>query len=202
MVRKAQVRDRTYRAYGRKDLDSISQLQDLSHEALIGMKAVSAVLPFRTNNYVVEELIDWSRIPEDPIFQLTFPQQGMLETADFEHMYNLFHREAPEKDIQAAAREIQLRMNPHPAGQMDLNVPTINGERLNGVQHKYRETVLFFPPVAAVRGSDRGGQTSGNNVTLQPSAGIEYARGTEGHSAYPSHRRRGALPGSADPSCQ
>merc|ERR1719305_422903 len=34
---------------------------------------LAAVLPFRTNNYVVEELIDWSNVPEDPIFQLTFP---------------------------------------------------------------------------------------------------------------------------------
>ena len=58
MVRRAQVQDRTYRAYGRKDIDTISQLQDLSHETLLGMKAVSAVLPFRTNNYVVEEMID------------------------------------------------------------------------------------------------------------------------------------------------
>ena len=36
-------------------------------------------------------------------------------------------------------------MNPHPAGQQQLNVPMFEGERLPGVQHKYRETVLFFP---------------------------------------------------------
>jgi KamA family protein len=36
-------------------------------------------------------------------------------------------------------------MNPHPAGQMELNVPTVGGEKLPGCQHKYRETVLFFP---------------------------------------------------------
>ncbi len=36
-------------------------------------------------------------------------------------------------------------MNPHPAGQMTHNVPMLNGEPLDGLQHKYKETVLFFP---------------------------------------------------------
>ena len=40
--------------------------------------AAASVLPMRANNYVVEELIDWSNIPDDPIFQLVFPQPGMF----------------------------------------------------------------------------------------------------------------------------
>ncbi|NIP16707.1 MAG: lysine 2,3-aminomutase, partial [Pseudomonadales bacterium] len=36
-------------------------------------------------------------------------------------------------------------MNPHPAGQLDLNVPLFDDDPLPGVQHKYRETVLLFP---------------------------------------------------------
>jgi KamA family protein len=109
------------------------------------MKAVSAVLPFRVNNYVVEDLIDWSDLPDDPIFQLTFPQPGMLSRQDFERMYALIDGGASEEAIQAAAREIQGSMNPHPAGQMQLNVPRYEGQPLAGVQHKYNETVLFFP---------------------------------------------------------
>ena len=38
--------------------------------------AASTVLPMRTNNYVVSHLIDWSAVPDDPMFQLTFPQPG------------------------------------------------------------------------------------------------------------------------------
>ena len=109
------------------------------------MKAVSAVLPFRVNNYVVEELIRWNNIPEDPMYQLTFPQEGMLAKRDFDRMYALVKRGASEKTIHHAAREIQMKMNPHPAGQMELNVPRVNGDALPGMQHKYRETVLFFP---------------------------------------------------------
>jgi len=109
------------------------------------MKAVSAVLPFRVNEYVVEELIQWDRIPEDPLYQLTFPQRGMLESRDLRRMMRLIRAEAGEQRIRAAAHQIQLKLNPHPAGQMEMNVPSLDDEPLPGLQHKYRETVLFFP---------------------------------------------------------
>ncbi len=60
-------------------------------------------------------------------------------------MVDLVRAEAPRQRLRAAAREIQMHMNPHPAGQMELNVPAWHGRRLPGMQHKYRETVLFFP---------------------------------------------------------
>jgi KamA family protein len=133
------------RFYGRRDIDKIPQFQQLSSECREGMKAVSAVLPFRINQYTLDNLIDWSRVPTDPLFQLTVPQPGMLETDDFERMLALVRRDADDAELKAAANEIRARMNPHPAGQQTLNVPSLEGEPLNGMQHKYRETVLFFP---------------------------------------------------------
>jgi KamA family protein len=137
--------ERRYRVFTRKDIDSIPALSSLSETFRRSMKAVSAVLPFRVNNYVIEDLIDWSNIPEDPIFQLTFPQPEMLDERDFQRVYDLVARRAPADSLKAAAREIQQKLNPHPASQLELNVPSLGGERLEGTQHKYRETVLFFP---------------------------------------------------------
>jgi KamA family protein len=37
-----------------------------------------------------------------------------------------------------------MELNPNPAGQVH-NVPELNGEKLVGIQHKYDETMLFFP---------------------------------------------------------
>lgn len=138
---------RTFRAFGPRDLsaDRIPPLAALPADVLTDMRAVAAVLPFRVNSYVVEELIDWSRVPDDPIFQLAFPQPGMLAPGDLARMRALITRGAPAAEVEAAARTIQRNLNPHPAGQVDLNVPTVNGRRLAGLQHKYRETVLFFP---------------------------------------------------------
>lgn len=135
-----------YRAYGRRHIARIRQLDGLSRESVVALEVASTVLPFRVNDYVLEELIDWSNVPSDPIYQLTFPQAGMLAPSDFARIRDLVVGRASEAAIRSCAREIQLRMNPHPDGQMDLNVPSIDGRKLRGCQHKYRETVLYFPP--------------------------------------------------------
>ena len=54
-------------------------------------------------------------------------------------------RQADRNDISRAANRVRFELNPHPAGQLDHNVPMLNGESLPGVQHKYDETMLFFP---------------------------------------------------------
>lgn len=134
-----------FAVFTRSHIDRIPQLRSLPTSQREAMKAVSAVLPFRVNRYVVDELIDWSRVPDDPIFQLTFPQEGMLERADFHDMVGRVRRGAPAAELRAAARRIQATLNPHPAEQLERNVPRMDGRLVAGVQHKYRETVLFFP---------------------------------------------------------
>lgn len=129
-----------FEVFDRRSLARIPQLAGLpSHEREV-MRAVAAVFPFRVNRYVLDELIDWSRVPNDPIYQLTFPQRGMLTSRDLARLCA-----GDDAETASVAREIQAGLNPHPAGQLALNVPTLDGESLPGIQHKYRETVLFFP---------------------------------------------------------
>ena len=134
-----------FKANTRRDLPRIAEKLRFNRDQLTDMQAVSAVLPFRVNDYVIEHLIDPEDVPNDPIFQLTFPQRGMLEEEDFRHMRDLVAKGATETEIKLAADEIRGRLNPHPAGQMQLNVPLLDGEVVGGMQHKYQETVLFFP---------------------------------------------------------
>ncbi|TFH03121.1 MAG: lysine 2,3-aminomutase, partial [Nitrosopumilus sp.] len=85
-------------------------------------------------------------IPNDPMYVLTFPQKGMLKPEHFEKMSTILKNNSDKKEIANAANEIRLQLNPHPAGQMELNVPTLkDGTKLYGMQHKYKETCLFFP---------------------------------------------------------
>ncbi len=139
------IQARKFQAYGPHDMDRIPQMAGLDEDTRIAMKAVAAVFPFRVNSYVLDALIDWNDIPEDPIFQLTFPQIGMLEPDDYRRMAELVRCGAPRSRIVETARRIQWKLNPHPAGQKRLNVPSLDGEMLEGLQHKYRETVLCFP---------------------------------------------------------
>ena len=136
---------RRFRAYTAKHLDELTARAGLSHEDRLAVRAVGAVLPFRTNSYVVEDLIDWAAAPDDPIYRLVFPQADMLPADDVRGIADLLACGASDVDISAAAHEVRMRLNPHPAGQLALNIPDLGDEPLPGVQHKYPETVLIFP---------------------------------------------------------
>jgi len=124
----------------------IPQIQQMSEEVQFEMEVVGNVLPFKTNNYVVEQLIDWDNVPNDPMYVLTFPQKGMLIPEHYDKMASTLRSGADKKEIARVANDIRLQLNPHPAGQMELNVPQLkDGTKLYGMQHKYDETCLFFP---------------------------------------------------------
>ncbi len=137
---------RRFKVYTARDLPAIPQVARLPESLRFEMRVVASVLPFRVNDYVVNELIDWDRVPEDPIFQLVFPQRGMLADVHYNRMAMALRSGLERSEIQALAGEIRAQLNPHPAGQMELNLPRDeSGEVIPGLQHKYRETVLFFP---------------------------------------------------------
>lgn len=140
-----QFEARPFKVYTHRQLDKIAALDRLSEEQRFEMKVVSSILPFRVNDYVIDELIDWDQVPNDPMFQLTFPQKDMLAPEAFDRVAELIRNDAPKEELKTAIDEVRADLNPHPAGQMELNVPKIGEEALPGMQHKYRETVLFFP---------------------------------------------------------
>ena len=134
-----------FRVYTHRNLDQIPQLQSLSKEQRFGIRVVAQVLPFRVNQYVIDELIDWDDVPDDPIFRLVFPQREMLAPEHFTRIADLLLSGADQVTLKQTADTIHRALNPHPAGQMTRNVPRIGNEFLTGAQHKYRETLLFFP---------------------------------------------------------
>lgn len=137
---------KTFQPLSGQALLDLPQVRDLPNDVQFDMRVVASVLPFRVNNHVLDELIDWSQVPDDPMFRLVFPQRGQLEPELFERVASLLKSGASDEQIKREVRSIQtIDLNPHPAGQLEHNVPLWNGERQEGIQHKYRETVLFFP---------------------------------------------------------
>ena len=137
------MKEMKYHAYTLHNYKEIPQLKKLSESSLEAIEVVGHVLPFKSNNYVVDELIDWNNVPEDPMFTLTFPRKGMLTNATYKEVLKLLEKADNEK-LGKKIHEIRMSLNPNPAGQ-EHNVPVMEGNKLHGIQHKYRETVLFFP---------------------------------------------------------
>ena len=69
----------------------------------------------------------------------------MLDPRDFLRLRDALRDHGRES---AAVKEIvsviRLQLNPHPAGQLH-NIPMLNERLMEGMQHKYEQTVLFFP---------------------------------------------------------
>ncbi len=136
---------RRFEVYTSRTLERIPHLKRLDPERRAQMARVAKVLPFRVNRYVLDHLIDWDEPLEDPMFRLVLPQPEML-LPEHREMLVAAEKSGDRARIEAVVREIRSALNPHPAGQLDLNRPCLrNGKRLLGIQHKYHETVLYFP---------------------------------------------------------
>ncbi|MCL2739175.1 MAG: lysine 2,3-aminomutase [Bacteroidales bacterium] len=132
-----------YLSYNLQNYTNIPQSASISKEDREAIEVVGRVLPFKTNNYVTDELIQWDQLKDDPIFTLNFPRRGMLQ----DHHYNevaALMATGDEQKLKATIENIRRELNPNPSGQ-EHNVPEFKGVRLHGLQHKYRETVLLFP---------------------------------------------------------
>lgn len=136
--------DKKLKTYTLQNYRQIPQITNLSAADIEAIEVVGRVLPFKTNNYVVDELIDWTKTDTDPIFTLNFPRREMLERKHYNVVKKLLDEGAEKATLEIKIHEIRLELNPNPAGQ-EHNVPTLDHVKLKGIQHKYPETVLFFP---------------------------------------------------------
>ncbi|MCB2227562.1 MAG: hypothetical protein KQH53_12870 [Desulfarculaceae bacterium] len=136
-----------YRPVTLKNLADTPQWSRLSPEQQQGILTVAQVYPFRANRYVMDELIDWDAAPDDPIFRLVFPQPEMLSPRELSRLAEAMGR-GDRARLKREVNDIRNGLNPHPAGQLTHNQPELNGKPLPGLQHKYDQTVLFFPSQA------------------------------------------------------
>ena len=72
-----------FKVYTQRNLHKLPHISSLSKQQQFEIQVVANVLPFRVNQYVAENLIDWSKVPDDPMFRLVFPQREMLEENDY-----------------------------------------------------------------------------------------------------------------------
>ena len=85
------MQENKYRAYNLNNYKELPQISKLAPQDIEAIDVVGRVLPFKANNYVVEELIDWENIPNDPMFTLTFPRKEMLSVSHYNQVLKLIN---------------------------------------------------------------------------------------------------------------
>ncbi len=133
---------KTYNIYNFKE---IPQLKKLSRKQIHEIEIAARIIPFKTNDYVINNLIKWSNYKYDPIFLLNFPTRELLSNEHYEQIDFLVRKEDDKSRLSKAIHKIWLQLNPHPGDQLIYNIPEMNKVKLKGIQHKYNETLLFFP---------------------------------------------------------
>ncbi len=134
----------SYKSFTLHNFKNIPQINKLPAEMIEAIEVVGRVLPFKSNNYVTDELIDWNNIENDPIYTLTFPKKEMLDPRHYNAVKKLLDEGADKSVLDQKINDIRMELNPNPAGQ-EHNVPILDNIKLKGIQHKYTETILFFP---------------------------------------------------------
>jgi len=147
-VEDEKVANERFVAISLKSLDKWAEKFPKLKEKLRDIQLSALIFPFKASPYLVEELIDWEMegdIADDPFYRLIFPTMSMLAP----HHRTLLEEASDGGDpfrLKEVVDEIREDLNPHPAGQKELNAP--KKAELSGVQHKYSETVLFFASAA------------------------------------------------------
>lgn len=133
-----------YKAISLQAVDKIAEKHPQIKPHLEDIKLAGLIFPFKASPYYVDELVDWEsdNLREDPFYRLIFPTMDMLIPEHQKLLRDAKESGDPTRLIQAVA-DIRESLNPHPAGQKELNAP--KEDKLTGVQHKYSETVLVFP---------------------------------------------------------
>jgi len=142
------VKSERFKAIAINAMDAWAERFPRLKPKLRDIKMAALIFPFKASPYLVEELIDWDMegdIADDPFYRLVFPTMDMLSPR---HRKLLEETEATKDPfaLKDAVSTIREDLNPHPAGQKQLNAP--KNSDLTGVQHKYSETVLFFAAAA------------------------------------------------------
>ncbi|MFD0547722.1 hypothetical protein ACFQ0X_00080 [Streptomyces rectiviolaceus] len=104
-------------------LARLPQVQRMDPAVRRDIEVVSSVLPFKVNNYVLDELIDWDRAPDDPIYRLTFPDRDMLPEPLYEEVAELIDGKVPRAELLGAVNRARLQLNPHPGGSCRRTFP-------------------------------------------------------------------------------
>ena len=94
--------------YSLNNISKLPQYHLIPNEMREALQVVGTVLPFRVNNYVAENLINWEKVPLDPVFKLTFMDKEMLSHDQYERMeHTLKASHSTKTDIMETANSIR-----------------------------------------------------------------------------------------------
>jgi L-lysine 2,3-aminomutase len=133
-----------YIAYNNTNFKETPYYQLLSKDLKEEFDVLTNVFHFKINNYVSEHLIDWSNIPNDPIFRLVFPGKEMLNPMDYTLLKQIIGIGGPNSILSGLIRDVQAKMSPR-LKQTENSYARINGRLLKGMYRNASSIINLCP---------------------------------------------------------
>ncbi len=117
--------------YTLNNYKSIPQMKFLSTLQIEAIEIVGRVFPFKIDSLIVDELIDWRNIHNDPMFKITFPQKSMLNEEHYRAMKIILDHRGDAIAMNRMADIIRNELDPEKKGSKVLEVQAcvnINGQ--------------------------------------------------------------------------
>ena len=130
------------------DVESIGLHTEMDRKSIDEVKAAAHIFPFKTNNYILDQLIDWKSIPDDPYFRLMFPQKDMLHEDDFALIDNAIKSNTGSVRIAHLINSIRSKYLPPEMKADQTSTPPVAEQTAEGIFHLPPGTLLLFPKPA------------------------------------------------------
>ena len=101
--------------------------------------ALTEVFHFKTNRYVLENLINWDKVPNDPIYELNFLRPHMLSSSDYQALITSIQES--RYDLANTIRQLK----PAIVNVDVTRIPVRQGQIIQGIYHSFRTLLNLFP---------------------------------------------------------
>lgn len=133
-----------YQSYSNLSFKKTRYYQQLPSKERDTYDILSLVFHFKINSYVLDHLIKWEQVPDDPIYRLTFPRKEMLSPIDYSKLSLLINNGTNQKDLLSFIQEIKLKMYPN-IRYHNSGIPKFNNQPIQGIYRSFNKQVSLFP---------------------------------------------------------
>ena len=105
---------------------------------------LSKIFYFKTNNYVLEHLIDWTNLETDAMFRLNFLHKNMLSKQDYQCLLSIYRLGANLEDLMPFIEVIRKKTTPQ-IPYDEKCFPKSGGKRIEGLYHSFTNAISLFP---------------------------------------------------------
>jgi len=132
-----------YKSYSANSFKNTPHYQKLTKKQQNEFDIVTKILHFKVNDYVIDSLINWEDLDNDPFYKLIFPQRGMVLEKDYQRLENRIEVSADNSSVEMAT--LVARRNLYPP-----HMPTNDNHiQIDGLYHLFPKTLELFPTKAS-----------------------------------------------------